>query len=332
MNILIIEATSKRKPLAEDYSDTSIVHCRNSLILKHALGADLLDGEYALPQVLAKQYDVIICAYASPYMPHVPYRQILEKNPKARYVWLVNDHDVEDNQLLRWGVINMGLVYDMICNNPREGYRHWILNNNIANRKLNDFIHKWLTVNLNSLIIDPDRTPVNHSDKNGVIYYGTYRKWRAESFKKFLTRGVFLSASSKNWKKFQALGCDCNYMPKLEWQKNNEDLRKFKYSIYMEDEHTHTNYAFLANRFYEALMSDVVMLFDADCANTIQKCGYKIPENLIINNDKLKDGLVSYVNSLAFQTNLMYQQLFFDKAVEEKNEAVSQIKKFLNVT
>jgi len=107
MNILIIEATSKRKPLAEDYSDTSIVHCRNSLILKKALGADLLDGEYFLPEVLKKQYDIIICCYASPYMPHVPYRQVLEKNPKARYIWLVNDHDIEDNQLLRWGIINM---------------------------------------------------------------------------------------------------------------------------------------------------------------------------------------------------------------------------------
>ncbi|MBM3453545.1 MAG: hypothetical protein FJX80_00205 [Bacteroidetes bacterium] len=329
MNILIIEATSKRKPLAEDYSDTSIVHCRNSLILKNALAADLLDGEYFLPEVLKKQYDVIICCYASPYMPHVPYRQILEKNPKARYIWLVNDHDVEDNQLLRWGIQNMNLSYDMICNNPREGYRHWILNKNISNKKLNDFINKWLTVNLNSLIMDDSKIPVDFSQKNGVVYYGTYRKWRAESFKKFLTEGVFLSASNKNWKKFQALGCNCNYIPKLEWQKNNEDLRKFKYSIYMEDEHTHTHYAFLANRFYEALMSDAVMLFDADCANTIKKCGYAIPEYLILDDEKLKNGVVNYAESLAFQTNLMYQQTFFDQAMHEKRTTVEQIKQFI---
>jgi len=134
MKILIIESTSKRKPLSNEFDDTSIVHCRNSLILAEALGADLLDGEYKLPQILANQYDVIICAYASPYMPHVPYREILTKNPNARYVWLVNDHDIEDNQLLRYGVINHGLKYDMICNNPRSGYRHWILNKNIAGK------------------------------------------------------------------------------------------------------------------------------------------------------------------------------------------------------
>jgi len=97
----------------------------------------------------------------------------------------------------------------------------------------------------------------------------------------------------------------------------------------MEDEHTHKNYAFLANRFYEALMADVVMLFDADCSNTIQKCGYTIPERLIIDNEKLKNGVANYAESLAFQTNLMYQQTFFNQAISEKRTAIKQIKDFL---
>lgn len=328
MNILIIESTSKRKPLLEDYSDTSIVHCRNSLILKKALNADLLDGEYFLPEVLSKQYDVIICCYASPYMPHIPYRQVLQNNPNARYIWLVNDHDVEDNQLLRWGIQNMGLGYDMICNNPREGYRHWILGKNIANKKLNDFIGKWLTVNLNSLIMD-EVSAVDPSQKNGIVYYGTYRKWRAKSFRRFLTDGVYLSASNKNWKKFQSIGCTCNFIPKLEWQKNNESLRWFKYSIYMEDEHTHTNYAFLANRFYEALMADAVMLFDAECSNTIAKCGYDIPAHLILNDEKIKDGVVAYAKTIDFDASLAHQKTFIAKAMDEKTNAIKQIKEFV---
>lgn len=328
MNVLIIEATSKRKPLASDYSDTSIVHCRNSIILKNAIGADLLDGEYALPEVLSKQYDVIICAYASPYMPHVPYREILKKNPNARYIWLVNDHDIEDNQLLRWGIVEMGIKYDMICNNPRNGYRHWILNKNIANKKLNDFIGEWLTVNLNSLIMD-EFAPVDLSAKNGIIYYGTYRKWRQASFQRFLTKGVTLSASNKNWKKFQAINCDCEYISKLEWTKNNEDLRKFKYSIYIEDVHTHENYAFLANRFYEALMCDVVILFDSECKNTIEKCGYPLSENVIITPEKLQMGLTNYVSTLNFEAELKHQQSFLAKAYAEKRETIDQIKEFI---
>lgn len=327
MNILIIEATSKRKPLAEDYSDTSIVHCRNSLILRNALGADLLDGEYALPDVLKKEYDVIICCYASPYMPHVPYRAIFDKNPKARYIWLVNDHDVEDNQLLRWGIINKGITYDMICNNPREGYRHWILNKNIAGKKLNDFINRWLTVNLNSLIVDNlPKTPI---DKDGVIYYGTFRKWRENAFKRFLTKDVTLSASSKNWKKFQAIGCDCNYVDKLEWAKGQEELQKYKYSIYMEDIHTHKNYAFLANRFYEALMANVVILFDGECKNTIEKCGYNLHPDTIVEDAKLKNGIANYTKTLDFNSLLIYQQSFVGKATEEKRTSIKQIKDFI---
>ena len=328
MKILIIESTSKRKPLSNEFDDTSIVHCRNSLILAEALGADLLDGEYKLPQILANQYDVIICAYASPYMPHVPYREILTKNPSARYVWLVNDHDIEDNQLLRYGVINHGLKYDMICNNPRSGYRHWILNKNIAGKKLNDFIIEWLTVNLNSLIMDT-RNPTNPADKDGIVYYGTYRKHRQVSFEKFLTEGVSLSCSPKNVKKFQAINCKCTYVDKLSWKKNEEDLRKYKYSIYIEDLHTHSNYAFLANRFYESLMSDVVMLFDAKCENTIKSCGYNLSPNIIIDENKLSKGLTNYVSSLNYKEELKHQRQFVQQAFLEKTTAIQKIKDFL---
>ena len=294
MKILIIESTSKRKPLSNEFDDTSIVHCRNSLILAEALGADLLDGEYKLPQILANQYDVIICAYASPYMPHVPYREILTKNPSARYVWLVNDHDIEDNQLLRYGVINHGLKYDMICNNPRSGYRHWILNKNIAGKKLNDFIIEWLTVNLNSLIMDT-RNPTNPADKDGIVYYGTYRKHRQVSFEKFLTEGVSLSCSPKNVKKFQAINCNCTYVDKLSWKKNE----------------------------------DVVMLFDAKCENTIKSCGYNLSPNIIIDENKLSKGLTNYVSSLNYEEELKHQRQFVQQAFLEKTTAIQKIKDFL---
>jgi hypothetical protein len=261
-------------------------------------------------------------------MPHVPYREILTKNPNARYVWLVNDHDIEDNQLLRYGVINHGLKYDMICNNPRSGYRHWILNKNIAGKKLNDFIIEWLTVNLNSLIMDT-RNPTNPADKDGIIYYGTYRKHRQVSFEKFLTEGVSLSCSPKNVKKFQAINCNCTYVDKLSWKKNEEDLRKYKYSIYIEDLHTHSNYAFLANRFYESLMNDVVMLFDAGCENTIKNCGYNLSPNIIIDEKRLSKGLTNYVSSLNYEEELKHQRQFVQQAFLEKTTAIQKIKDFL---
>lgn len=39
--------------------------------------------------------------------------------------------------------------------------------------------------------------------------------------------------------------------------------------------------------------------------------------------------LLNRAESLAFQANLMYQQTFFDQAIDEKRTAIKQIKDFL---
>jgi hypothetical protein len=173
------------------------------------------------------------------------------------------------------------------------------------------------------------RNPTNPADKDGIIYYGTYRKHRQVSFEKFLTEGVSLSCSPKNVKKFQAINCKCAYVEKLSWKKNEEDLRKYKYSIYIEDLHTHNNYAFLANRFYEALMSDVVMLFDAGCENTIKNCGYNLSPNVLVDEKRLSKGLTTYVSSLNYEEELKHQKQFVAQAFAEKSDAIQKIKNFL---
>lgn len=327
-NILIIEATSKRKPLAEDYSDTSIVHCRNSIILKNYLGADLLDGEYKLPEILAKKYDVIICMYASPYMPHIPYRQVLDANPESRLVWAMNDHDGEDSQLLRWAITERGRSYDMICNNPRSGYRHWILGKNIAGKKLNDFIINWHTTNLNCLIFNYIQEN-QLEEKDGFIYYGTYRKHRSEDFAKYMHKGLLLSTSAKHQKKFDALGCTSEYIPKLMWIKGFEDLRKYKYSLYIEDKHTHDHFAFMANRFYEAIAADVVMLFAPNTLSTISLSGYPIPKEAILPEGLYKNELNEYINGLNFNDLLIKQKKLIPTILTEKESVLQGIKTFL---
>jgi len=331
--ILIIESTSKTKSLTEDFSDTSIVHCRNSIILKNYLGADLLDGEYKLSQIVNNKYDVIICCYASPYMPHIPYRKIIDNNPGARLVWLVNDHDLEDNQLLRYA-ITQGRTYDMICNNPRDGYRHWILGKNIEGKKLNDFIINWHTTNLNSLIFRDTRgLPIN-SNKNGFIYYGTYRKHRADDFKAYLKRGMTISSSVKHWKKYEALGCDAEFIRPLTWQIGNEQLNSYKYSLYIEDKHTHDNYAFLANRFYEALMCNVVTLFAPNTLKTIKNAemgGIQTPTTAILPEGCYGDDLMDHVKGLDFNTLLNAQRAnYFDNILGEREMVLHGIKDFLS--
>ena len=329
--ILIIESTDKKKPLLSDYSDTSIVHCRNSLILQKALDCDLIEGQYKLPEILKNKYDVIICCYASPYAPNIPYRKILKKNPKARLIWLVNDHDLEDNQLLRWAITGLGKTYDMICNNPRKGYRHWILGKKIKNEegeiigKLNKYIINWLTTNLDSLIMDRECIIDSNIKREGIIYYGTFRKWRSDHCTHHLQKGVTCSSSKKHWKKFEAINCNCEMINKLSWEKGKEDLRKYKYSLYIEDEHTHDNFAFLANRYYEALMCDVVVLFDHHCQKTIDKSGYIIPKEFVIPKDS---NIAEYSKTLNYNEMLEIQRKNIEIAFKDKQNCMQEINDF----
>jgi hypothetical protein len=328
---LIIESTDKKKPLLNDYSDTSIVHCRNSLILQKELSCDLIEGQYKLNEILNNQYDVIICCYASPYAPNIPYREILHKNPDARLIWLVNDHDLEDNQLLRYAIVELDRKYDMICNNPRKGYRHWILGKKIRDAdknilgKLNQYIPNWLTTNLNSLIMDRSCIFESDTEKNGIIYYGTFRKWRSDHFTHHLQEGVTCSSSKKHWKKFEAIDCKCELINKLSWEKGKEDLRKYKYSLYIEDIHTHDNFAFLANRYYEALMCGVVVLFDHHCQNTINKSKYIIPEEFVIPKDS---NIAEYSKTLDYSKMLEIQKQNIEIAFKDKENCIQEIKDF----
>jgi hypothetical protein len=309
------------------------VHCRNSLILKRELQADLLDGTYGIKQALSKNYDVIICAYASPHLPHYEYRQVLDNNSNARLVWLVNDHDLEDNQLLRWAIVERDRSYDMICNNSRSGYRQWILKKNIQNKKLNDFITNWHTCNLNCLIFRNDIQPINDliiTEKGGTIYYGTYRKHRADDFINYLHDGVTVSTSSKHWNKLIALGCTSKYTKPLAWEIGKESLRNYKYSLYIEDKHTHENFAYMANRFYEALMCDVVTLFAPNTRNTINRSDYTIAPECILPENCFKGDLKNHINNLNFENLLESQRMLVDQILSEKQKTIAGIKEFLN--
>lgn len=255
-------------------------------------------------------------------------------NPNARLVWLVNDHDLEDNQLLRYAICEKNRSYDMICNNPREGYRHWILNKNIAGKKLNDFIDGWHTCNLNCLIFRNDiqlKKDLIENEKERIIYYGTYRKHRSEDFQKYLHYGLTVSTSIKHWKKLQALGCTSKLTNTLSWEIGRESLRNYKYSLYIEDKHTHDNFAFMANRFYEALMCNVGCLFAPNTFQTINKSGYSLNSKAILPEDCFNKNLNEYIDSLNHQEIISSQIKLHDTIISEKKSVIYGIKKFLKM-
>lgn len=311
MNILIIE--SCEKVISIDAPST-IVHVRNSCILAEKLGWDLVSHESEIEKALEKQYDIIICAYASPYMKYNNYMRILDNNPDAKLFWLMNDHDVEDNILLRKWVLKNDKPYHMICNNPREGYRGWILRKKLNGKTLNDYIQEWHTINLNALIYEDQMID---KDKSGIVYYGTFRKYRINDLAKYNDAGYFLSTSQKNHLKFSEAGITAQAIGRLAWIEKTNDLfdfngfhlNEYKYSLYIEDEHTHENYAFMANRFYECLMNDVILFYDINCTNTIEKSGFNILPFQIVNNgqelkektDFLNDNPDKYIELLEYQ-------------------------------
>jgi hypothetical protein len=340
MKTLIIESCEKR--LTQN-SVTSIVHVKNSQLIAATLNADLITHVSEIQNVINNQYDVIICAYGSPYMKYNAYLEILDSNPNAKMFWLVNDHDCEDNILLRKWLQKYDKKYHMICNNPRSGYRGWILRKKMHGLTLNDWIDEWHTINLNAIIFDENlfyktMFAKKHFD---LIYYGTFRKHRVKDMIQFNDCKYFLSTSKKNQIKYLEAGINAQFIEKIQWTESETDLFEpigfrlmdYKYSIYFEDEHTHLNYAFMANRFYECVMNNTLMFYDAKCLETIKKSNFKISHfQIVIDGKELKEKIeILNSDNDSFNHFLSLQQSNFDLIMKEKNETFNQIKTIIGI-
>ena len=338
MRTLIIESCEKR----EIKSNYTMVHVKNAVILKDYLGCDFISHAEHIPSVIDKSYDAIICVYASPYMKYNAYLEILDRNPEAKIFWMMNDHDVEDNILLRKWTIKYSKQYDMICNNPRSGYRDWILKKKVNEKTLNDWINNWYTVNLNTLVFDENKylETKNNQSKDEILYYGTFRKNRIKDMKDYNNVSYRLSSNRRNHLKYQSAGITAKFIEKLVWDGSKCDLfepvgmrlKDFMLSIYFEDEHTHENYAFMANRFYECLMNNTLMVYDYRCQRTIDLSGYNIhPRQIVKNGDELLELYSELKSDKGLYLELMtMQQSNAELVLKEKQEVLETIKNSLN--
>jgi hypothetical protein len=134
--------------------------------------------------------------------------------------------------------------------------------------------------------------------------------------------------------KYQESGINAKFIEKLQWFDKEPDLiepfglrlRDYKYSIYFEDEHTHSNYAFMANRFYECVMNNTLLFYDARCKLVIEKSGYKIDSYQIVKNgDELKEKIAILADD-EYKTLLEIQQSNFQKIMDEKKDVLQIIK------
>lgn len=318
--ICIVESTNRQLAIDE----TSIVHVKNSLILARELGADIVMCE-SDAHLLKNKYDAIIFAYGSPYMPYDTYVDLVLKNKDAQLLWLVNDHDVEDNIAIRKIILaeNGRRKFNVICNNPQSGYRHWIMNKNINGKKLHDWIGDWLTVNLNTLIYGEQsngRGDGMFQDRShNAIYWGTYRKHRLVYFKRYADPSIVFSTSKKNQKKLIANNFNYSFCEKIDWSISVPYVA----SLYLEDTHTHDNYAFLANRFYEALDNGMATYFDVSTKNTVERCGLELGDCFVNCVEQLNEKLTDWAK--------LYERQITNHAliISEKSDVISNIRSFV---
>jgi len=247
-------------------------------------------------------YDSIIFNHASHYS-YVDYAW-LQASPDAKLFHITNEYNLGEPRAL-WMAVKAGRRYEVIANHSPD-----------ISKIVQKYVDNWHFTNLNALIFNPI---LPNKQKKGCVYYGSFRKDREPSFRKYLKGNVIVSTHQKNREKFQNIGVSGPFVDRINWSK--DALMDYKTSLYIEDEITHNNYNCLANRFYECLNYNVLPLFDAACKNTIALSGYDVADYFIVDDE-------SSVTALTEDPPVSYQdylQRWKEKAAKEKQNILTSI-------
>jgi hypothetical protein len=305
MKILIIDShKSNLKSIPQN------MHWQNSKILSDYLGADLIWSYPNVNDDIKSNYDIIIFVHASHYS-YTDY-QWIEKSPNAKLFYISNEYNLGEPRTL-WMSAKTGRKYNVIANHSH-----------IASKIVMKYVDNWHILNINSLIYDPKKEKENYNifdfERKECIYYGSFRKDRSVYFKKYLNQNILLSTHSKNINKFMGIGVTSVIQNRIDWSK--EGLLPYKYSLYMEDEKTHTHYNFLANRFYEALNYNCIPIFTKECEKTVELSGYNISDEYFISDS----------SEIKNKKNLLCKSDWYNIASKEKEETLSKLLKIIKNT
>lgn len=263
---------------------------------------DLVWSYPTVNESIKSGYDRIIFNHASHYS-YVDYAW-LQASPDAKLFHITNEYNLGEPRAL-WMGVKEGRRYEVIANHQPK-----------VSKIVQKYVNDWHFVNLNTLIFNPI---LPNKQKSGCVYYGSFRKDREVSFRKYLKGHVTISTHQKNREKFQNIGVNGPFVDRINWSKDG--LMDFKTSLYIEDEITHENYNCLANRFYECLNYNVLPLFDAACKNTIALSGYDVADYFIVDDE-------SSVTALTEDPPVSYQdylQRWKEKASKEKQNILTSI-------
>lgn len=306
MNIAIIEIYAVKKMNLHNAIDA---HLRNSVILSKYFNCDLLVTESDFIKSFKKKYDVLILGYASGYAPFKSINKLIELNPKAYKYVLSNEYNIAPS-------IAKFHPYYLIANYEKK-------------YKTNKIIKQYF-LNLN-LLFSRNCNEINNK-KYDCIYYGTFRINRSKYFTEYLQNNIYLSTSSKNYKKFKHVNCNPIFIQKLKWNKYKETLNNFKYQLYIEDDYTHNNFNNLANRWYEAGFCNNVVFFDVNCRNTINKSELQYYQDQVANyivesyedlQNKIKECNKDFEKHLAIQKSWRLNEYYLrENMLKELKEII----------
>jgi len=252
-------------------NNPTTAHTRNALRLAEITDLKLVSTIEECKELNRNDFNQFVIIGAAFYPKTAEIDQWIRNGEINRVVWINNEYQVSPNsEYVRLFKDFPSLLISNIENKE----------SNKSAKSFNDF----LPINLNILLFDCKKRPV--FKKYDLVYYGTYRSDRRLALQKYFNQSEYhLSSSQKNIRKFNQLaGCNAIFCDKLNWESEKETLNLFKYSLYLEDEFTHANFNYLANRFYEALMCNAVLIFDVSCRNTLEKSGYPILEKFFVSN------------------------------------------------
>lgn len=271
MKVLVIDSHKSTKP-----TPANNLHWINAKQIADHFDGELIWSYKGVNDEIKADYDVIIFVHASMYS-FVDYAW-LEASPDAKIFFVTNEYNLGEPRIL-WMAAKAGRKYDVIANHPQA-----------ASKVVNKYVDDWNIVNLNALCVKLHHIGTK-SIADTVLYYGSFRKGRTKYFQKYLgDHNVTVSSHKKNHPKFQDLEIEPEFIPRINWSKDG--LKPYKYALYIEDEKTHTHYNYLANRFYESLCYGVVPFFDKSCLGTIEKSGYNIgPEYMVDSVEDLQEKL-----------------------------------------
>lgn len=287
-------------------------HLRNSLVLERELPADLLLTENEFIRASKKTYKAFILSYATFYAPFQLIKLVLKNSPNAKRFMLANEYNN--------GAASVG------------GYMPFHLIHNFDETFTAKSVLSSHFVNLNLLLA---RSPnVEIKKYYDCVYYGTFRPDRAKYFAEYLQQDVYLSSSSRNFKKFKHIGCNPRFIQKLDWMERKETLNRFKYSLYIEDEYTHKVFNFMANRWYEAGFCNCVCLFDINCARSLERAqivsNMSEAEPYIVSNRNELRKRIEAMNRGNWIDHLKIQRQWRRNELEDKKKVIDKIRELVN--